>query len=236
METLSNVIGWIESHGTTVGLFQWAIVILAAWLLGAFRFLRAILKRPSVEIEPLSSRCVLRNIGKVDEAEDNVQAILLLEVGINNPTADVISVREFTLSVEPIARLRSKHLLKLHPTTIPCRVSQTVGGYTKLLKNWFSNYSDGRSELTISGKIEPREYVSGFLLFIYVGWGSFAPYVKNEKVSVTISARLTTGEKISARSNVIVYRNPLDMEGMVPGILDHAMQRSTWTITRDEKH
>ena len=57
MEQLSNLVNWIELHGTTVDLIQWLFIGLLAWVMGAFRFLYAKLKRPTLEIESFTSRC-----------------------------------------------------------------------------------------------------------------------------------------------------------------------------------
>src|SRR3546814_11691279 len=97
--SLIDLAGWIEAHATTVGLLKWVIVGLLAWALGVFRFLRAKLKRPKLEIESFTSRCIWQELGVVDGNDHNARVVFLVEGGINNPTTDPIFVRDFTLKL-----------------------------------------------------------------------------------------------------------------------------------------
>lgn len=103
-----------------------------------------------------------------------------------------IVVRDFTLKVK---RLRGgifrNHALSA--VTLPARVRQRVGGVTKLLGNWFSNFEEGSRGLTVAGRIDARDFQSGFLLFVSVSWGYLRPYEKNGAIPVTLYARLNDG-------------------------------------------
>src|SRR3546814_5451232 len=73
--SLIDLAGWIEAHATTVGLLKWVIVGLLAWALGVFRFLRAKLKRPKLEIESFTSRCIWQELGVVDGNDHNARVV-----------------------------------------------------------------------------------------------------------------------------------------------------------------
>ncbi|BBU70858.1 hypothetical protein ICHIJ1_07770 [Fluviibacter phosphoraccumulans] len=91
----------IESHATTIDVLKWVIVGLLAWVLGVFRFIRTNLKRPKLEIESFTSRCIWQELGIVDGNDHNARVVFLIEAGINNPTTDPIEagrvVPEFNL-------------------------------------------------------------------------------------------------------------------------------------------
>lgn len=72
-----DLVGWIEDHSTTVDLLKWAFVGLLAWVLGIFRFLRARLKRPKLEIESFTSRCIWQELGVVDGNDHNARVVFL---------------------------------------------------------------------------------------------------------------------------------------------------------------
>lgn len=228
---LANLVEWIEAHGTTVDLLKWVIAGIVAWALGVFRFLRAKLRRPKLEIEALTSRCIWQELGVVDGNDHNARVIFLIEAGINNPTSDPMVVRDFTLQVRRLKRwLVRNHVL--NAVTLPSRVRHNIGDITRLLKNWFSNFPEGPDTLTLGTRIEPRDCKSGFLLFVSVSWGYMRPQIKNGAVPVKLYARLTTGETLVAESNIVLMDDHAAFEAMVPGVLAHVKDRSTWNIIR----
>lgn len=228
---LTSLVGWIEDHATTVDLLKWVIVGLIAWALGVFRFLRAKLKRPKLEIESFTSRCIWQELGVVDGNDHNARVVFLIEAGINNSTTDPIVVRDFTLKVR---RLKGWPVRNhpLNAVTLPSRVRHSVGNITKLLKNWFSDFSEGPESLTLSGRIESRDCQSGFLLFVSASWGYMRPLVQDGAIPVELRARLTTGERLVARSSIVVMDDHAVFEAMVPGVLSHVQSRSTWNLIR----
>jgi hypothetical protein len=228
---LATLVGWIEDHATTVDLLKWVVVGLIAWALGVFRFLRAKLRRPKLEIQSFTSRAIWQELGVVDGNDHNARVVFLIEAGINNPTTDPIVVRDFTLKVK---RLKGWPVRNhpLNAVTLPCRVRQNIGDITKFLKNWFSNFSEGPDSLTLSGRIEPRDCQSGFLLFVSASWGYMRPLAWDGAIPVELRARLTTGEQLVARSNIMLMREHANFEAMVPGVLSYVQNRNTWNIIR----
>ncbi|WP_336685799.1 hypothetical protein [Stenotrophomonas maltophilia] len=230
---LADLTQWIEGHGTTVDLLKWIAVGVLAWVLGVFRYLRAKLKGPKLEIELFTSRCIWKELGVVDGNDHHAQVVFLIEAGINNPTTDPVVVRDFTLQVRRLKRWRvNNHWL--NAVTLPCRVRHTTGGITKLLKNWFSNFDDGPNSLTLSGRIEPRDFQSGFLMFVSVSWGFMRPLVKNGEIPIKLQARLTTGEKLIVESSIVVVDDHDYFESMIPGVVTHVQDRSTWNVIRGQ--
>ncbi|MFZ2752811.1 MAG: hypothetical protein WAZ48_05135, partial [Lysobacteraceae bacterium] len=148
---LTDIISWIESHGSTVDLLKWIAVGILAWAIGAFRFLKAKLKRPKLEIESFTSRCSWEELGVLDDHDHNARIVFLIEAGVNNPTTDPIFIRDFTLQIKRLKRWPIWHQ-SLHPVTLPNRVRQDIGATTKLLTNWFSNFPDGPESLTLDAK------------------------------------------------------------------------------------
>lgn len=108
---LAAFVQWIETHGTTVDLLKWMVVGLLAWALGLFRYLRAKLKRPKLEVESLTSRCIWKELGVVDGNDHTAQVVFLIEAGINNPTTEPVVVRDFTLQVKRHQAMASKEPL-----------------------------------------------------------------------------------------------------------------------------
>src|SRR3546814_8048754 len=120
---------------------------------------RAKLKRPKLEIESFTSRCIGQELGVVDGNDHNARVVFLVEAGINNPTTDPIVVRDFTLKVK---RLKGWPVRNhpLNEVTIPSRVRHNIGSTTKLLKNWFSNFTDGQDSLTLRSEEHTSELQS----------------------------------------------------------------------------
>jgi hypothetical protein len=195
--------------------------------------LRTRLKRPKLEIESFTSRCIWQELGVIDGNDHNARVVFLIEAGINNPTTDPIVVRDFTLKVRRLRRWLALSR-SLNPASLPSRVRHNVGDVTKLLKNWFSNFAEGPEDLTLDARIESRDHRSGFLLFVSVSWGYMRPLVRSGAVPVKLCVRLTTGETLIARSDIALMDEHSNFEAMVPGVLAYVENRSTWNIIRPE--
>lgn len=231
--TLSDLVEWIEAHATTIDVLKWIIVGLLAWGLGAFRFIRTKFKRPKLEVESFTSRCIWQELGVVDGNDHNARVVFIIEAGINNPTTYPIVVRDFTLKIKTLKGWPVRNH-PLNAVTLPSRVRHNIGNVTKFLKNWFSNFPEGPESLTLGARIESRDHQSGFLLFVSTSWGYMRPFVRAGAIPVELNVRLTTGENLTARANIAIMEDHAAFEEMVPGVLDHVQHRNTWNIIREQ--
>ena len=58
------------------------------------------------------------------------------------------------------------------------------------------------------------------------------PLVRDGAIPVELRARLTTGEQLVARSNIMLMREHENFDAMVPGALSYVQNRNTWNIIR----
>lgn len=225
-------VSWIEAHPATVDLVKWALVIIAAWALGLFRLIRNGLRAPRIEIEPLTSRCYCEYIDESDGYRNVARTIFLVQVSVTNPTSDPITVKDFELRYRTQRRFSSwtDHML---PTTIPNRPRQTVGGITKLLRVWFTHYHDDPADLSISGRLDPHDYQTGYVLFVSSTWGDHNPRIRNDKITIEIRAKLTTGDTIKHRATIRRIHDREYIESLVPGVLAVGEDQLAHNITRD---
>jgi hypothetical protein len=212
------VVDWIEAHQGSVGILKWLLVLLAAWALGFFKYIRRKLKSPRVEIERLTSRCYCEAFDELHDCRNVVRAVFLLQISVTNPTTDPIVVKDFWLRYRTL-RPWQKWTEFMLPTTLPNRPRQTVGGSTKLLKVWFSRYQDDPSDFALDGRIEARDYQTGYVLFVSSTWGTHNPRITSDKLALEIRAKLTTGETLKHRAAVSQIKDRAYLESLVPGIL-----------------
>ncbi|MES5815360.1 hypothetical protein [Pseudoxanthomonas sp. Soil82] len=221
------VIDWIEEHQGSLDILKWLLVLLAAWALGLFKYVRRKLKSPRVEIERLTSRCYCEAFEELHDCKDVVRSVFLLHVSVTNPTTDPIVVKDFWLRYRTL-RSWKKWTEFMLPTTLPNRPRQTVGSSTKLLKVWFSKYQDDPAEFALDGRIEARDYQAGYVLFVSSTWGNHNPRITNGKLALEVRAKLTTGETLRHRVAVSQLEDRAYLESFVPGILavadDHNAQ------------
>ncbi|WP_417070487.1 hypothetical protein [Niveibacterium terrae] len=194
---ISTIVSWIEAHGKTVDLLKWFVLLLVAWLAGAFSFVRSKLRTPSATIEEATSRCLVEEFAEFQGHKNAVRATFLVEVGLLNPTSERVVVRHFSLAVQRrrVWRTWKPELVAL---SLPSRPRHQTGSGSKVLKNWFSNFDDGLQNLTLLGTVEPKELPSGFLLFVCFSVGGWAPRISGEHIKVKAKVHLTTGEIYSA--------------------------------------
>lgn len=211
-------IDWVEAHQGSVDLLKWVLVIGAAWALGLFKYLRRKLKSPRIEIEELTSRCYCESFEELHDCKNVVRTMFLLQISITNPTTDPVVVKDFWL------RYRTKRRFErwtefLLPTTLPSRPRQKAGNTTKLLKVWFSRYQDDPTTDYLDGRVDARDYQTGYVLFVSSTWGSHNPSIHGEKLSIEVRAKLTTGETLKDRATVSQIMDRTYLESFVPGIL-----------------
>jgi hypothetical protein len=164
------VVQWIEGHATTVDLIKWALVLVVAWLLGGFRFVRQRMRPPKALLATHACRCLVEKFDEFEGHKGVVRTSYLLEVGLLNPTTEPVVIRDFSLAVRRHRKWRSRKP-ELRAITLPNRPRQAMGGGMKLMRTWFSNFPDEYRDLTLDGTVEPRQLRSGFLLFVDFSYG-----------------------------------------------------------------
>lgn len=217
---LETVFDWIELHKTTVDLLKWAMLLLVAWIAGVFKFLRMRLRRPSIAIVEDTSRCLIEELSKLNGYSDVLRATLLVEVGVLNPTNERINVKGFTLAV---ARRRYFKRWKREQiaSSLPSRPRFQTGSGMKISQNWFSKFPDEYQEATITSVIEPKEFPSGYLLFVLAATGNAKPKIEDGHVFVKARVNLTTGESFRVSGKIKIVLDSDLFESWLPGINDH---------------
>lgn len=229
MPNLSDVLNWIEQHDTTIELLKWLLLILVAWAVGLFRYLRNLTRKPCALVSGLASRCLIEEIDEYEGHRNVVRAALLLEVEVSNRSSEPIVVRTMEVRVR-----RPKPLFRWGPwlsaVSLPNRVQHQMGSGVKLMRNWFATFPDGIETLTIRGRIEPKDAESGFVLFVAFTHGNWNPEIDDECVRVGVRVHLTTGERLRASARVPATRKSEFFEQMVPGVLDQIRHPTAWNL------
>jgi hypothetical protein len=228
---ISAITGWIETHGKTVDIMKWLVLLLVAWGTGVFRFIHSKLRTPSATIDESTSRCLVEEFAEFQGHQKAVRATFLVEVGFLNPTSERLVVRHFSLAVQrrKVWRAWKPELVAL---SLPSRPRHQTGSGEKVLTNWFSKFQDDFHDLTLSGGVEPKELPSGFLLFVCFSVGNWAPRISDDHIKVKARVHLTTGETYSVSGRVKVVRDAAKFEQWVPGIVAHINHDSAWGSTR----
>lgn len=229
---LESMVEWIEAHQTTVDLIKWAIVLFLAWIAGGFKYLRNKLRRPSISLEENTSRCLIEEFEEFEGHKNAVRATLLIEMGVLNPTNERINVRSFNLAIKR-ERFWSRWKPELIALSLPSRPRFQTGSGVKIVKNWFSNFSDEFASLTLTGVIEPKEYPSAFLLFVSFTSGPMSPKIEGQYLKVKGRANLTTGETFTVSGKVRVMTDIELFESWLPGIKLQINHDSAWGATKD---
>ena len=231
LSLFSPVVDWIESHEKTVDLLKWIALLLVAWAVGLFKYLRQKLRQPFATIEEHTSRCLVEEFAEFQGHKNALRASFLIEVGLVNPTSEAVVIRHFSLAVR-----RRKFWRAWEPEmvalSLPNRPRQHMGSGMKFLKNWFSNFPDEYRDLTLTGTVEPKQNHSGFLLFVCFATDNWAPRVEGEFIRVKANVHLTTGERRTVRAKVRITRDEKKFDGWVPGILDQVKHESAWGAVR----
>ncbi len=231
LSLLTPAFDWIESHEKTVDLLKWGVLLLIAWAAGLFKYLRQKLRQPIAKIEVGTSRCLVEEFTEFQGHKNCIRASFILEVGLSNPTSEVVAIRHFSLAIK-----RRKFWRPWRPELIalslPARPRHQTGSGEKVLKVWFSNFQDDFRELTLDGVIEPKRHHSGFLLFVCFAQGTWTPRIQDGHILVKALVYLTTGETRVAKGRVAVTRDKDAFEQSNPGILAHVSHSSAWGAVR----
>ena len=141
---ISNLTTWIEDHGNTVDLLKWVAILIAAWLLGAFKYLKAKFRRATATLNVSESRCLVEEINTTNE-NTRFRLSFLVEMGVLNPTTERLVVRTFSLAVRKRSFWRA-WTYQLSPISLPARPQMDLAdGGRKFMKNWFSKFRFSRT-------------------------------------------------------------------------------------------
>ncbi len=225
---MESAISWIEAHPTTTSLLQWAVVLLVAWALGAFRWLRQATIGPKLKCVPSASLCFVERLGNVDGFEDGVRASFIIHASVYNRTPNSVVIDRFVLCFKSKSIFRSmrQNLLRL---AFPAWPRKRLGEGYKLMGAFFTSYADQHdSALSVSGRIEARDIASGYLLFVSNTYGSWNPVVEGEKVKVRVKVTFSVGGRRRASCWIRVVEDPAVVEEFCPGLVGHVGHESTW--------
>jgi hypothetical protein len=225
---LNDLTQWIEDHSTTVDLLKWLVLLLLAWAVGVFKYLRDLTRTPRVRLSVVLSRCLVEQ-QSFENHQDAMKAAFLLNIEVANASSEHIVVNSFEL------RFRTLHTFRrwsqgISAVALPNRVRHRMGAGTKIMRNWFTLFSDGMVGLSVEGKIEARNANSGFSLFVSHTFGSWNPAIRNEKIRVRVAAILATGQRIKGSGTVHVTRDSALIEEMVPGMLEQIRHPTSWNV------
>lgn len=224
---LSNAINWIEVHPHTVDLIKGICIVIAAWLVGIFRFFRKYTKKPYVEISESVSRCLIEKFDEHSGDKDCLRASFLLNISVFNPTTEDIVIRSFDIQIR---RLTDPLFFgnRVSAISLPNRVRQKMGSGSKLMRNWFVKFDDGYPDLTIDGRLIPKEFASGFVMFCVFNHGDWKPIIINRYIHVQINVMLSTGERLKAKARILTMEDKDFFEKMVPGFNDQINDKTAW--------
>jgi hypothetical protein len=223
----AEVFTWIESHRVTVGLIQSLVLILLAWLAGAFRLLQAQARRPSVQIVD-SASFVLLESPSIEGKDSALRAAYIINASLVNSSAERIVLDQFSLSYQTPNPFRSfrQRLVRI---AFPVRPRKRVGSGIKMMGVWFTNFPDEEYVIPPAlGALEPKDMESGFLLFTSFTWGSWNPVVVDGQIRVKLKACLTSGEVLVNTARLRALCEPETAHDFCPGIIEHIAHESTW--------
>lgn len=225
---LHSWIEWIETHQATVGLVESALMLLLAWFSGAFAALGRFRRKARVEIVAPASFVFLDDVAEKGGVGKDVLAAFVLNVSVINATNEKVVVEQFLLSYRTANFFRS---FKQRLVRIPFmeQPRKRVGGGHKYHSVWFTNFPASEVKMEpVSGTIDPKEYNAGYLLFVSCTTGGWNPVVFQDKVKLKLSARLTTGERITACREIRVVRDKTFLDEFSPKLSAHVADKTAW--------
>jgi hypothetical protein len=224
---LDRLVDWIESHEKTVDLLKWLVLLLVAWAVGLFKWIRQKLRQPIATLQEETSRCFVEEFNEFEGKKNVVRASFLLEVGLTNTTPEPVHIRHFSLLVRRRTFWRPWRP-RLSALSLPARPQHATGSSLRLLKNWFSNFPDQFRDLTLPGDVPPKQHQSAYLLFVHCGAGDAAARFYGDFIQVKALVHLTTGETRVVRGQIKFNRDAASFEAFVPGILVQVAHQSAW--------
>jgi len=227
------VIKWVEAHPNSIDILKWVALLILAWVAGLFGWVKKLTKKPSSSIISEASMCLVEKLDEHQGQTDAVRSGFLLDVTVRNPTSELVVVESFSLSYRT-----SKYLFswsqEYHNVSLPSRPRQVMGSGIKWSKVFFTNYDDDANDLTMTGRIDSKEFQNAYLFFASFTFGTWRPKIKNGRVLVKLTCTLTTGEKLVAKGKVRVTEDKKRMEKWVPGFLDQVQHERTWSAVVEQ--
>ena len=225
--TSAEVFTWIESHRVTVGVVQSLVLILLAWLAGAFRLLQALTRKPSVRIVDSASFVFIER-PSIKGKDNALRAAYVINASLVNSSRERIVLDQFTLSYQTANPFRS-FKQKLVRIAFPTRPRKRLGSGFKMMGVWFTNFPDEEYALPPAmGALEPKDMESGYMLFASFTSGSWNPVVLDGQIRVRLKAQLTSGEVVMSTVRLRALDEAKTAHEFCPGILKHIAHESTW--------
>jgi len=216
---LQGLISWQEQHPVTVQLITWFVVLVLAWAVGLFKWLRRQTQKPRFSIVPTASRCLLEEFDELEGKKDVVRASFLINAAVANRSSEKIVIEAFEFTFRRRFAWK-RYGPKLGPVSLPNIPRKKMGSGEKYMGVFFTNFSEGDNSLTVTGRLEPKDFSAGYLLFVAFTFGSWNPLITEKGIKVHLIARLTTGERIKTFSYIPIVRDKQFFEDWVPGIIE----------------
>ena len=142
----------------------------------------------------------INSIQKMSTSQKLIRSAYLLDIEVLNPTREQIHVRSFEIQImrDSTFNCWGSRVLAI---SLPNRIQHKTGASIKLLKNWFSIFSDDH-DLTVNGKIGPKESVNAFALFVSLNTDSQKPKIEGKYITVRACVRLATSERLYHKERI----------------------------------
>lgn len=230
MALLDSLIAWIESHPNTVQAITWAALIVLAWITGLFKWVRRSTRKPRLTIVSTASRVLVEEFPELDGRSDVVRASFLVNAAVSNRSTEKVVIEAFEFTFR--RRFGWKpYGPKLGSISLPNRPRQAMGSGEKTMPVYFTQFKDGEDEsLTLSGKLHPKDFCGGYLLFVAFTFGAWNPLQDDKGIKIHLYARLTTGERVRAAGYIPIIKDGGLLEEVVPGILKQIEHEAAWNV------
>ena len=212
MESIRNLLEFLEKHPQSNTLLIFLIGLIVAWVTGAFKAIRGMAdkldNRLKVRIpSPSACYCNIREFAHEGRPAKLFAIWLSAEVG--NPSERIATVASFELRYETQRQLWKRWLWKrwsppLMPLTFPSIPQQKLGDNVKLLPVYFSTFPLAKKllggEIAQNGKVPPGEFQIGYLLFIEKCFGDLLPLEEAGRIRIRLSCIDIKGKRIRAKA------------------------------------
>ncbi len=168
---VSTLTEWLEQHNTTIDLLKWTVVLVVAWVVGAFRFIHGLTRKPKTALITQASRCLVEEFDELNGKRMVMRTAFLLDAEVTNPSNENVTIKGFKLSYRR-NRFWFPQSNELFSLSLPARPRQEMGSAIKVSKVFFSTFDDGYDSLTMTGVLKPKDFQNAYILFVSFTWGS----------------------------------------------------------------